>query len=264
MLPFALSFVAIVAALLIPAFIGLVLTSSATRFLKPKYVAAFAIGIFFWYFSDTINDSAQIDVSAGFTGGAEQIGFYALFAIGLILIFSLDGTFSSGEAEASRRSLAIPILVAVAIGIHGFGEGAAFGATASSTSSVSLLDAFGGVTSALAFMLHKALEPMIIGACYFVYSWNHTEGLAGRLKDIALLTAIFSVPAIVGAAAGYYVGFDSSYAFALGTGTSIYAAVKLARPLYTGGDNAGSDSIKIAILIVLGFTCLYLAALLHQ
>ena len=169
-----------------------------------------------------------------------------------------------GESESSRKSLAIPLLVAVAVGIHGFGEGAAFGATASATSSVTLLDTFGGLSSAVAFLLHKALEPMLVGACYVVYSWDHAKDAAGRLKDILLLTAIFSIPAIVGAAAAYYVDFDSSYAFALGTGTSIYAAVRLAKPLYAGGDAVSSDSVKVAVLIVLGFTCLYLAALLHQ
>ncbi len=264
MLPFAPSFLAIVASLVIPAFVGLLLITSASRFLKPKYIAAFAIGIFFWYFSDTINDASQIDVSAGFTGGAEQIAFYALFAMGLVLIFVLGGSLSSEESEASRTSLAIPILVAIAVGIHGFGEGAAFGATASATTSTVLLDAFGGLSSAVAFMLHKALEPMIVGACYVAYSWDHAKDAMGRLKDLLLLMAIFSIPAIIGAAAAYYVGFDSSYAFALGTGTSIFALIKLAKPLYGSGDALNLDSAKIAILIVLGFTCLYLAALLHQ
>jgi hypothetical protein len=262
MIGFAETFAAISAAILLPAIIGILIMWLASRFMDSRYLAAFGVGVFLWFFLDTANDSGQIDVSAGLTGGAQQIALYGLFAVGFLLIVSLDRSVFSGEPVASRASLTIPLLAALAVGVHGFGEAAAYATTASATSSGSLLDAFGGAAAAVAFLLHKTLEPMMVGACYFVYSKAHAVSPAGRLKDAATLAAVFSLPGIIGAAIAYFVSFNAPYAFALGLGTATYAILRLSRPLFVGA--RGSDSLKVAGLIILGFTCLYLAALLHS
>ena len=234
MIGFAETFAAISAALLLSAILGILVMWLASRFMDSKYLAAFGVGVFLWFFVDTANDSGQIDVSAGFTGGAQQVALYLLFAVGVILIISLDHGVFSGEAVPSKAGLTVPLLVAVAVGIHGFGEAAAYATTAAATSSGSLLDAFGGSTAAVAFLLHKTLEPMMVGACYFVYSKAHAATPTGRLRDTIILAVVFSLPGIIGAALAYTISFDSTYAFALGLGTATYAILRLSRPLFQG------------------------------
>ena len=276
MIGFVEGFLAWLASTWIPAFVGLLVIVWAGHFVKAKYLAAFALGIFLWFFVDTIQGSALLDVNAGFTGGAGQIAAVALFIIGVIAVFWMDrrrGLFSP-ELIVRTVSVAIPILVAGAIGIHGLGEGAAFGATAYSTSSTSLLDAFGGVSAGVAYLLHKGLEPMMAAACFCVYTSRTSSGIKGQLRDLFLLSLVFVLPSLIGAVVGYYVmgpatgfvaGFDTTYFFALGTGTSIYAALRLSRALFRSeGSVTSEDSIKIAVPIVLGFIAIYFAALFHS
>jgi len=276
MIAFVEGFLAWTASTWIPAFVGLLVIVSASHVLKPKYLAAFALGIFLWFFVDTIQGSALLDVNAGFSGGAGQVAAVALFIIGVLSVFWIDrrrGLFSPGPIVRTV-SVAIPLLVAGAIGIHGLGEGAAFGATAYSTSSTSLLDAFGGVSAGVAYLLHKGLEPMMAAACYSVYTSRTSSGLRGELRDVFLLSLVFVLPSLVGAVVGYYVmgpatgfvaGFDTTYFFALGTGTSIYAALGLSRPLFRSeGSAASEDSIRMAVPILFGFIAIYFAALFHS
>lgn len=276
MIDFATSFLAWTATTWIPAFIGLLVIVWAARFVKSRYIAAFALGIFLWFFVDTIQGSALLDVNAGFTGGAGQVAAVALFIIGVLAVFWIDrrrGLFSD-ESTVATVSVAIPLVVAVAIGIHGLGEGAAFGATAYSTSSTSLLDAFGGVFAGVAYLLHKGLEPMMAAACYCVYTNSKASGTKGLLKDVFLLSLAFVLPSILGSIVGYFImgpatgffaGFDTTYFFALGTGTSIYAALRLSRPLFRSGDPAISeDPIRIAVPLLVGFLVIYFAALFHS
>jgi len=276
MLAFAESFLAWTASTWIPAFIGQLVIIWAGRFVKSRYLAAFALGIFLWFFVDTIQGSALLDVNAGFTGGASQIAAITLFMIGVLSAFWIDrrrGLFSP-ESIVRTISAAVPLLVAAAIGIHGLGEGAAFGATAYSTSSTSLLDTFGGVSAGVAYLLHKGLEPMMAAACYCVYTRRTGSGVKGQLRDVFLLSLVFVLPSLIGAAVGYYVmgpatGFvarlNTTYFFALGTGTSIYAALRLSRALFRSeGSVTSEDSIKTAVTIVLGFIAIYFAALFHS
>jgi hypothetical protein len=253
---------------LIPTFLGLATISGAGRFLPAKYLAAFAIGLYLWFFSDTIGDASLLGVSEGFTGGVWHLVLWVVFVIGVVLLFSLDtGAFTEGSV-GSTFGFAIPLLVAVAVGMHGFGEGAAIGATAATTTSMNVIDAFGGLSAGAAFVLHKGLESMMVGAAYWIYAKEHAKGMAGRLKDVVILALAFALPGIVGGASAYYViqafpGADYTYVFALGLGTSIYAAARLARPLFQG-TGSESESIKMALVMILGFTCLYTAALLHS
>ena len=170
MIGFAASFLAWLAATAIPAFLGLLLITAVGRWIKAKHLSAFALGIFMWFFVDTIGGSANLDVSAGFAGGIDQAAIVALFVVGLLFFFSVSGDLFSQESEMAKLSLTVPMLVAIAVGVHGFGEGTAFSSTASTTASTSLLDAFGGLSAGVAYVLHKALEPMMVGACYVAYS----------------------------------------------------------------------------------------------
>lgn len=268
MLGFAETFGAVLATFLLPTFVGLAIVSVAARYLSAKYLAAFAIGLYLWFFSDTIGDASLLGVSEGFTGGAFHVALWIVFAAGLALLFSLDSKMFAEGSVGTSFGFAIPLLVAIAVGMHGFGEGAAVGATAATSPSTNLLDAFGGLSAGVAFVLHKGLEPMMVGAAYWIYAKDHAKGTAGRLSDIVVLTLAFTLPGIIGGASAYYLiqafpNADFTYVFAFGLGTSIYAAVRLARPLFSG-TGSKSESVKIALLIILGFTCLYTAALLHS
>ena len=268
MIGFPETFGAVLATFLIPTFIGLLVISAAARYLSGKYLAAFAIGLYLWFFSDTIGDASLLGVSEGFTGGTWHIALWVVFALGVVLLFSLDAKmFTEGSAGVSF-GFAVPLLVAVAVGMHGFGEGASVGATAATTTSTNLIDAFGGLSAGTAFVLHKGLEPMMVGAAYWIYAKGHANDLAGRLRDLVVLTLAFTLPGIIGGASSYYLiqafpNIDFTYVFAFGLGTSTYAALRLARPLFQG-DGSKWESTKLALLMILGFTCLYLAALLHS
>ena len=266
MIGFFDSFLPWMAATLIPAFVGLAIIVLAGDFLKPRYLAAFAIGIFLWFFVDTIGGSASLDVNAGFNGGGGQISLTGLFSIGLLFFFLIDRKRNvlSPQLAVGKYGLAIPILVAASIGIHGFGEGAAFGGTASTISSTSLLEAFGSISAGVAYVLHRALEPTMIGASYLVYSKDQAKTGVGRSRDLLVLAAIFTIPSLIGAATGYFLTYDSSFFFAFGTGTSVYALARLAGPVF---DNttpvSAKESTTTAVFIVLGLLTIYFAALFH-
>lgn len=267
MLGFADSFLPWTAATLIPGFIGLLLIILAGNFVKARYLAAYVIGIFLWFFVDTIGGSASLDVNSGFNGGVGEIALTGLFALGLLFFFVFDRkrNILSPQLAIGKFGFVIPLLVAAAVGVHGFGEGAAFGGTASTTSEVSLLDSFGGYSGGIAYVLHKMLEPMMIGACYMVYAKDHAKTAIGRLKDIFVLAVIFTIPSLLGAATGYYLTYDSSFFYALGTGTSVYALLRLAGPLYDNTQPTGSkETVRIAVAIIIGLITIYFAALFHS
>lgn len=262
MLPFGESFLAIVAALVVPTLIGLSIIVAVGKQTSAKYLAAFGLGIYLWFFSDTIGGASYLDVNSGFSGGPLHVVIYALFAVGLLVVFSLDrGAFRQGID--SNVSFAIPLIVAFAVGMHGWGEGADFGASAAQTTSTDLLSAFGGLTAAVAYVLHKGLEPMMVGIAYWIYAKDRAKSLGGIGRDIAMLTLVFVLPGIIGAATGYYLQYEDTYFFAIGTGTSIYAAVRLAKPLFVDYVS-GLDSLKMALVIFFGFSSIYFAALFHS
>lgn len=242
----------------VPALIGFLLVVSVGRRVKVAYAPAFAIGIFLWFFVDTLGGSANLDVNSGFGGGLAQLALVVLFAVGALAIFYLEGIRSSGPGSMAG-GLGIALLAAVAVGIHGTGEGAAFGAIAASTPGSDLIGAFGGTTAGVAYVLHKALESMMVGAVFVGYSRDRP------LKWGLLLALVFSIPSIFGFVTGYYLMYDASYLYALGLGTSLFAALKLASA--TSSQSAAGEGVKqwkLVLLVVFGFLCLYSAALLHS
>jgi len=269
MLGFAETLGGTIASFIVPAAGGLLIISVAAKYLNAKYLAAFAIGLYLWFFSDTIGDANLLGANEGFSGGVFHAALWIAFAIGLTLMLTLDRDLFTPGPDGMKLGFAVPVLVAVAVGIHGFGEGAALSATAVTTPSTSLVDAFGGLSAGAAFVLHKALEPMMVGAAYWIYAKDHAKDVSGRIKDLSILVLAFTLPGIVGGATAYYIvqaypSVDFTYVFALGLGTSIYAAARLARGMFEGPRTSGTDSTKMALMMLLGFTCLYLAALLHS
>jgi len=267
MIGFAESFLAWTAATLIPPFVGLLLIIVASKFVEARYLTAFASGIFLWFFVDTISGSATLDVNSGFGGGLAQVTVVILFLAGVLFFFLVDRNrdIFSPESAIGKYGVIIPVLVAAAIGIHGLGEGWDYGRTAYTTSSTDLLDAFGGITAGVAYVLHKALEPVMIGACYAFYTKTQTRSAPRWIRDVFLFGIVFVLASLVGAAAGYFVKFETTYFFALGTGTSIYAAMRLLAPLFTPGQTTRPNySVSVAVALLLGFIAIYFAALFHS
>jgi hypothetical protein len=264
-LPFGESFAAWAAATVIPAFVGLLVVTLAGRRLGPRIVAGFAFGVFLWFFVDTIEGSADLDLSSGLGGGASQLAMVVLFIAGLLLFFAADRDLLSLADLDARRGLFFSVLAAVAVGIHGFGEGTAFGATAYSTPATSLLGAFGGTSGGAAYALHKMLEPMMVGALYVAYADVGERRASASLPGILLLTLAFAVPSLLGALTGYFISYDATYFFALGAGTSIYVAFRLVRQVFVSGRaGEGGGSLGVSVAVALGFILIYLAALLHS
>src|SRR2546425_9258287 len=90
MIGFVEGFLAWTASTWIPAFVGVLVIVEAGHRLRPKYLAAFALGIFLWFFVDTIQGSALLDVNAGFSGGAGQVAAVVFFIVGGAFVFFLE------------------------------------------------------------------------------------------------------------------------------------------------------------------------------
>ena len=276
MIGFAESFLTWLAATIIPAFAGLLVITWAGKKIPTKYIVAFAFGIMFWFFVDTISGSAVLHVNSGFGGGIAQVAVVSLFIIGYLLFFWVDRKrdLLSPQSAIGIYGLTIPLIVAIAVGIHGLGEGTDFGYTAYATLSTSLLGAFGGVFAGVAYVLHKGLEPMMIGACYSVYTNWRARSASRWIKDVFVLSIAFVVPSLIGTpvgyfvlgpATGYFAGFNTTYFFALGTGTSIYAIFRLASPLFIPiGVTTTREPLKVAVSWILGIMAIYIAALFHS
>ena len=259
MLPFATAYVEWVAATLLPAVFGVLVAFLLRRWLHPRYVASAGVGVFLWFFVDTMQGSSDLYVGSGFVVGyADQILAVALFLGGLLLFFALGGALR----VRSEGGLVAAALAAFALGIHGFGEGSAFGHVASVTQSTDVLQAFGGATAGLSYAFHKALEPLIVGAIYLAGSGGSVP-LSRGLRDSVTLGAVFAIPSAVGAATGYFFAYAATYGFALGAGASVLVGVMLfaaAKPL---SDDSGSLA-RSGLAVTVGFILIYLAAYLHS
>ncbi len=260
---FAEALLAFVGAVLFPSLLGI---ASMSMLAKNGYRAAFALGVFLLYFSDTLAGSSYLDVNQGFGGGAYQAALVVLMGVGVVSFFLWDRDAFSVSPTAA--GLAVPFAVALALGIHGFGEGSAVASTAAG-STQSLLGTFGGAGVAgelgavSSFVLHKGLEGAIVGACYFTLREKGDEDAGKVSRSIVLLVAAFSLPAVTGFALGYYLDFNATFAFALAVGASFYVAVRLAGALFSGGSPGDGYGMKTAAFLLAGFLMIYFAASLH-
>ncbi len=240
--------------------VGLVAAVFTSRFVNPKYIAAASVGIFAWFFVDTVQGSADLYVSSGLQGGAgDQWLALVLFLGGLILFCAAGGALGASQGGVG---LAIPGLVAIALGVHGFGEGSAFSHLASVTPGSDILQAYGGGADGLAYVLHKILEPVMIGGVYCTQAVARPSALKG-VKDSVVLGVLFLLPSALGAALGYFLSYATTYGFALGAGSAIFALLLLFARGVPDFRN-GSSMTRTGLAVGVGFTLIYLAALLHS
>ncbi len=243
---------------------GISLIVALSKWVSARLIAAFALGVYLWYFTDTLGGANYLDVNSGFTLSAYLVSLVLLFVLGLVIFMGVGGAIFNGDSSGTV-GIFIALLAALALGLHGMAEGEAFGATASQTPYNNILDAFGGIAPSVSWVLHKILEPTVAAACYVALARPGSRNSSGKVIDALALAAVFVAPAVVGSIAGYYSPFDNSYVYALGLGTSIYALARVGKGLYaTGTGNQSWTSLKVAVAILLGFLFLFISALLHS
>src|SRR3989442_6927007 len=112
MISFAESLLTWVASTLLPAFAGLLVITWASKKIPVRYIAAFAFGILFWFFVDTISGSAVLCVHSGFGGGPSQTGFVVLFLICVIFFFLVDRNREdpSPQSAIGKYGISIPLM----------------------------------------------------------------------------------------------------------------------------------------------------------
>ena len=263
MLPFGITDLEFSLVTFVSAFLGISLVIVISKRIGAKLIAGFALGVYLWFFTDTLAGANYLDVNNGFSLSAGLVSLVLLFVVGLVVFFGIGGNIFSGDS-AGATGIFVALLAALALGLHGMAEGGDFGFTASQTPSSSLLDAFGGVAPSVSWVLHKMLEPTIAAACYVAITGTGSKSNSAKLVDALALSAVFVAPAVVGSIAGYYAPFDTTYVYALGLGTSVYALARVGRALYSPGGSQSWLSLKIAVAVALGFLLIFISALLHS
>jgi hypothetical protein len=287
MIPLSFIFLGILGTTLVPAYIGLYLVSNL-RFVRTRYVAAAGVGLAFWFFYDTMGDAASLEENNSvyppyLFGGLPHFALIGAFVAGVAALAIFDHFAVSaprsqgGTSDASRANprllFLIPVALAAVMGIHGLGEGwdaasAVAGAPFNGASILdSLIQAFGTVPAVVSYPIHKFLEASIIGAAYTCYVSMSGGVVKTKWWDIPLLGILFGGPSVVGATLGYYVPVDTTYFFAFGVTSALYAALRLVEPT-RAGFKVGVDAPsylgwKVFLAMAVGFFLLYGAALLH-
>ena len=220
---------------------------------------ALASGVIFWSFLDLMDDAALLDVSQGFSGGLTHVLIAALFAVTVLVLFWLDGAFQTNLRRRSSvvaLSYATAVLVAIGIGSHSLGEGVEIGSLIgysflTSSSSVNLINAIGGLGSGAAYVLHKFLEGFVIG----VFA---TAARARSMRNLVL--GLFAgIPTMIGLGVALIVPVDATVFFGIGAAAAIFIEYKLIPNLVR------QRSTMVYIWAwMLGFYLMYLAALFHS
>jgi hypothetical protein len=288
LLNYALTVGGIAVATLIPTYIALYAVSSL-RTVSLKYVGALGMGLTFWFFYDTMGDAGQLEVNSAIYpfsafGGVYHFLVILAFVLGIAALAIFDhfavpnktayvGAQSSLEGKTTTKNFSnvkilvfIPIGVAAVMGIHGLGEGWDFGSAAAGVAPSDLVSAFGGYSPLVSYPLHKFFEATIIGIVYLIYVQR--SNIAERAKwHVPVLGLLFGLTSVIGATIGYFVPLDTTFFYAFGVTSALYAMIRLAAPLVYPGEAAqiipSYLGAKTFFALAVGFFLLYIAALLH-
>ncbi len=251
---------------------------------RTGYIVAAGIGLTFWFWTDTMGDSAYLNVDESIYplssfGGFEHVAIISLFLAGIAVLAIFDH-FAVSKSSSTRiapqismkdyspsRLFIIPVAVALVMGIHGLGEGWDFGSVASLPAATNLITTFGNLPSVISYPIHKLLEAGIIASMYTCYVARAKETVKRYWWQIPLLGLLFGGPSVLGTAIGYFVAFDTTYFYAFGVTSAIYAVIRLAEalsPKFQSGENPAMRlGGKVFLALAIGFLLLYGAALLH-
>ncbi|MDE1857924.1 MAG: hypothetical protein KGI26_02490 [Thaumarchaeota archaeon] len=275
MISFAFIVGSLALATFIPTFVSLYLVSALRP--RPRYLAAFGVGLTFWYFYDTLAEAASLGVNNALYpvylfGGIPHLVLIGAFVAGVAFIAAVDHVSvpAAGPAPGRRALFLIPAVVALVMGVHGLGEGwGAVSAVSSSPTAGSdfqgLVQAFGTFPALASYPVHKFLEASMVAIIYTVYLKG--EGTDAGWWEVPLLGLLFAGPSAIGAAFGYYYSLDTTYFFAFGVTAALYAMVRMMEPIARSPRDASVApahyGFKVFFAIGLGMLVLYAAALLH-
>ncbi|MGA2790451.1 MAG: hypothetical protein ABSF00_06770 [Candidatus Bathyarchaeia archaeon] len=272
MIEFSVSLIEFVLATFMPLYLGMIfITYLQMKFkLDVRYLSAFALGLVFWFFFDTMNDAVQLGVNEGydFTTSGTHSGLVAVFVFGFLVIALLSTYFISRKTGGGILQLYITgIIVAIGMGFHGIGEGIEFGGLSAQTQAVTVLDAIGGVSGGVAYVIHKFLEATIVAIVYLGISIGENESFRNKMSKIAVLGLAFGVPSALGEVIGYFIQIDSAYFYALGVGAALSVALLVVFPIFRHSEDRGLSYSQwgwTMLATFIGFLCLYGAALFHS
>jgi len=234
-----------------------------------RNLSAFALGLLFWFFLDTLNDAIQLGVNEGFSFDFHHTALVLLFIIGFLALALMSGLGMSdkgGVKDLSSYPFLVTLLAALGMGFHGIGEGMEFGGTSAGTSAITILDAIGGYGGAVAYVLHKFLEACIVTVVFVALVSEGGPSFRKQLWRVVALGLAFGIPSVVGEFVGYFAPMDSSYFYALGGGAALFVALLVIRPIFTSKgreETTYSQWVGIVLALLLGFLSLYVAAAFH-
>lgn len=270
LIDFPTSFAEFVIATFAPLYLGMLLVAVLRWKLhfSSRYLSAFAVGLLFWFFLDTLNDAIQLGVNEGYSFGFEHAALLLLFVFGFLSLVLLSGFSMRRGAMGTSQSIALAtgILVALGMGFHGIGEGLEFGGTSAGTSALTVLDAIGGYSGGVAYVLHKFLEATIVMTVFVCLLATERIDLRKQVWQILILGLMFGLPSALGEIVGYYAPIDASYSYALGGGAALFVAALAIRPIWGDAWKSGltySEYVKMMLTVLVGFLCLYGAAMFH-
>ena len=294
-LDYGLTVGSILVGTLIPAYIALYLFPNL-KTAPTKYLAALGIGLTFWFWTDTIGDATYLDVNAAAWppsafGGLYHFAVIFAFILGIAALAIFDHravpspaayeNVPNGPAttsQASAKNVApsfvtgalffVAVAVAAVMGIHGLGEGWDFaGVAVGVSSSTDIVTAFGGWNPVASYPLHKFFEASIIAIVYTIYVQRNSiaKKTAWHLPVLGLL---FGLTSVIGSMVGYFVALDTTFFYAFGVTSGMYAAIRLAGPLILNTKGSAGTipsylGTKTFVFLAIGFFLLYFAALLH-
>jgi hypothetical protein len=273
MIEFSISLVEFILATFAPLYVGMVfITYLQMKFkLSVRYLSAFALGLMFWFFFDTLNDSVQLDVNEGFNFPASHIGLVSVFVFGFLVIALLSTFLVSKKTNRIDAGVSAyfdaAIVVAVGMGFHGIGEGVEFGGLSAGTQAFTILDAIGGYSGGISYIIHKFLEATIVMIVYIGLTVGEHASFRSKLSKITTLGLAFGLPSAFGEVIGYFVELNSAYFFALGAGAALSVTLLIVWPMFRtteDGQLTYSQWTRLMLAALIGFLCLYGAALFHS
>ena len=255
-----------VLATFVPLYVGIFLPSLLSKSRRgPRakiFLLAFSAGVIFWFFFDVMGDAASLDVNQGFNAKdyPEAIGHIVLallFAIGLLALVLLDRRYQNESVNPStigvnptfNLTFKIAMIAALGIGLHALGEGMVIGGNL--PNSADLLEAIGGISPGIAYVLHKVLEGFVLGA--FAVIAGNASG-----RSLGILGIVSGVPTIIGFFLGVPSFIDPAYFFALGAAGAIYIEIRLLPLVFRN-----RVEYYTMLPLVLGFYAMYFAGLFH-
>lgn len=230
----------------VPVFLGL-LWLPFLRAIGRRWVDFFlsmTVGLLVFLGVDAIEEA--LATATVLPGAFHGLGLVLLGVVGTPLLIHL---FSArGRARTTETAMRVSALIAIAIGLHNFGEGLAIGA-AYSTGAIAL-----GTFLVLGFLIHNTTEGLGIVA--------PLAREKPSLLHLGILGMVAGAPTILGAWVGGFVYSPlwTTFFFAIGAGAIAQVVLLLWRRFLSAG--SGSLTALNAAGLILGLAIMYATSLL--